>query len=422
MSEKFSHSLHPWHILRPNWRARWRGRGERWARQLHLEQWYPHLPIAAAVGLLGLFNILPALERLLGLSFVGSLADMSSGFVLDAFRGLPQGAAGIILLIMSLGLLFRSRFAWAMVLIIASAVLAIGIYQHPQHISALLYYNAALVFFLWIFRGRFDHSSLATGTLFALVGAIMVIGYGVFGAYILGDGFKPPIHSLSDALYFSIVTMSTVGYGDILPVSNEARLFVVSLIVLGITVFATSLSAIIVPAINNRLQSALQGEKRRMILKNHYIIAGDTPLARNSYRELKSRNLPVVMIMGHQPDHSIYQPDDLIIGDSSDTDVLRNAGAEEALAVLALGADDSENAFVVLAVKEMEGSAKTVAAVNDSKNLGRVRRVQPDMIIAPQVLGGELLAMALNGEQLDNDAVMKMFRFSSGSAASSNKN
>jgi len=108
----------------------------------------------------------------------------------------------------------------------------------------------------------------------------------------------------------------------------------------------------------------------------------------------------------------------LIIGDSSDTDILRSAGAEQALAVLALRADDSENAFVVLAVKEMEGSAKTVAAVNDSKNLGRVRRVQPDMIIAPQVLGGELLAMALNGEQLDNNAVMKMFRFSTGATPS----
>jgi len=151
-----------------------------------------------------------------------------------------------------------------------------------------------------------------------------------------------------------------------------------------------------------------------MIRKGHYIIAGDTPLARNSYRELKGRNLPVVVIMGHQPDDSIYQPEDLVIGDSSDTDVLRSAGAEQAAAVLALRADDSENAFVVLAVKEMEGSAKTVAAVNDSKNLGRVRRVQPDMIIAPQVLGGELLAMALNGEQLDSNAVMKMFRFSSG--------
>ncbi|WP_291521139.1 voltage-gated potassium channel protein [Acidithiobacillus sp.] len=413
MRKKFSEH-HPWHVLRPDWRARWHARGQRWANILHLEHWYPHFPIAAAVGFLGLFNILPALEHLLGLSYVGRLADVSHSFVLDAFRGIPQGAAGIILLIMSLGLLFRSRFAWAIVLIMAMAILVFGIYRHPHQISVLLYYNAALVFFLWIFRGRFNRSSLATGTLFALVGAIMVMSYGVFGAYILGNGFKPQIHSLSSALYFSVVTMATVGYGDILPVSNESRLFVVSLIVLGITVFATSLSAIIVPAVNNRLQSALQGEKRRMIRKGHYIIAGDTPLARNSYRELKGRNLPVVVIMGHQPDDSIYQPEDLVIGDSSDTDVLRSAGAEQAAAVLALRADDSENAFVVLAVKEMEGSAKTVAAVNDSKNLGRVRRVQPDMIIAPQVLGGELLAMALNGEQLDSNAVMKMFRFSSG--------
>jgi voltage-gated potassium channel len=392
-------------------------RGERWANLFRLEDWYPHFPIAAAVGFLGIFNILPALEHLLGLSYVGSLAAVSHSFVLDAFRGIPQGAAGVILLIMSLGLLFRSRFAWALVLIMATAILVFGIYRHPYQISVLLYYNAALVLFLWMFRGRFNRSSLATGTLFALVGAIMVLSYGVFGAYILGDGFKPQIHSLSTALYFSVVTMATVGYGDILPVSNESRLFVVSLIVLGITVFATSLSAIIVPAVNNRLQSALRGEKRRMIRKDHYIIAGDTPLARNSYRELRGRNLPVVVIIGHQPDDSIYQPEDLIIGDSSDTDVLRSAGAEQAAAVLALRADDSENAFVVLAVKEIEGSAKTVAAVNDSKNLGRVRRVQPDMIIAPQVLGGELLAMALNGEQLDSTAVMKMFRFSSGTEA-----
>ena len=415
MPKKFS-ERHPWHVLRPDWRVRWRVHVQHWANLLHLEDWYPHFPIAAAVGLLGIFNILPALEHLLGLSYVGSLAAVSHSFVLDAFRGIPQGAAGVILLIMSLGLLFRSRFAWALVLIMAMAVLAFGIYRHPYQISVLLYYNAALVLFLWVFRGRFDRSSLATGTLFALVGAIMVVSYGVFGAYILGDGFKPQIHSLSTALYFSVVTMATVGYGDILPVSNESRLFVVSLIVLGITVFATSLSAIIVPAVNNRLQSALRGEKRRMIRKDHYIIAGDTPLARNSYRELRGRNLPVVVIMGHQPDDSIYQPEDLIIGDSSDTDVLRSAGAAQAAAVLALRADDSENAFVVLAVKEIEGSAKTVAAVNDSKNLGRVRRVQPDMIIAPQVLGGELLAMALNGEQLDSTAVMKMFRFSSGTA------
>ncbi|OFC29804.1 voltage-gated potassium channel protein [Acidithiobacillus caldus] len=413
MTVKFNHK-HPWHVLRPDWRVRWRSRQSRWANRLHLSLWYPHWPIAAAVGLLGILNILPALEHILGLRYNGSLAHMSQSFLLDAFRGIPVGAAGIVLLIMSVGLLFRSRFAWVLVLVLTGAILSYGLFRHPSHPTLLLYYNALLMAMLWLFRKHFSYSSLATGTLFALTGAVLVIGYGVFGAYILGADFKPPIHSLLTALYYSVVTMSTVGYGDIVPITPEARIFVVSLIVLGITVFATSLSAIIVPAVHNRLQAALKGEARPMIRKNHYIIVGDTPLSRNSYRELKSRQLPVVVIVGHPPEDSIYQSDDLILGDAADTEVLRSAGAENAIAVLALRADDSENAFVVLAVKELEGNAKTVAAVNDSKNLGRVRRVQPDMIIAPQVMGGELLAMALNGETLGSDAVMRMFRFSSG--------
>ncbi|WP_123104842.1 voltage-gated potassium channel protein [Acidithiobacillus sulfuriphilus] len=410
MAKKFSnHRL--WHALRPGWRARWGHGAARWSEQLRLPFWYPHVPIAAAVGVLGILNILPALERILGLSYSGSLRTVSHSFILDAFRGVPQGAAGIVLLVMSVGLLFRSRFAWAVTLLIAAATFALEMYQHPLQFSHLLLYNGILVLLLLAYHRHFDRSSLASGTLFALVSAILTLGYGVFGAYVLGPDFKPPIHSMITALYFAVVTMSTVGYGDILPTTDEARFFVVSLIIIGITVFATSLSAIIIPAVNNRLQRLLQGEKRPMTRKNHYIIAGDTPLARNTYRELKARKLPVVVIIGHQPEDSIYEPDDLVLGDSSDTDTLKSAGAETALAVLALRADDSENAFVVLAVKELEGQARTVAAVNDSKNLGRVRRVQPDMIIAPQVMGGELLAMALNGEELNTDAVMRIFRF-----------
>ncbi|MBU2754495.1 hypothetical protein HFU84_12840 [Acidithiobacillus sp. CV18-2] len=147
-----------------------------------------------------------------------------------------------------------------------------------------------------------------------------------------------------------------------------------------------------------------------MPLKDHYIIVGDTPLARNSYRQLKDRGQVVRVILLRQPDDTYFQAEDVIIGDASDTDVLNQVQANVAAAVLALRADDSENAFIILATRELQGSAKTVAAVNDSKNLKRVQRVQPDMIIAPQVIGGEVLAMALNGEELSSDAILKMFQ------------
>lgn len=149
-----------------------------------------------------------------------------------------------------------------------------------------------------------------------------------------------------------------------------------------------------------------------MSLQNHYLIVGDTPLARNSYREFKQRGQTVRVILLRQPDDTYFQADDVIIGDASDTDVLNEAQAGAAAAVLALRADDSENAFIVLAVRELQGPAKTVAAVNDSKNLKRVQRVKPDMIIAPQVIGGEVLAMALSGEELSSDAILQMFHSS----------
>ena len=62
---------------------------------------------------------------------------------------------------------------------------------------------------------------------------------------------------------------------------------------------------------------------------------------------------------------------------------------------------------MVLAVKELAGSARTVAAVNDASHLGRVRLVQPDVVIAPQVLGGELTAMLLSGEEVTGDFVLQ---------------
>lgn len=98
---------------------------------------------------------------------------------------------------------------------------------------------------------------------------------------------------------------------------------------------------------------------------------------------------------------------DIVYGEPSNLEVLRNAGVDKAEAVLAMQADDSENAFVILAVNELGGSARTVAAVNDADHLDRLQLVQPDVVIAPQVLGGELLAMLLSGEQITADFVMQ---------------
>ncbi len=388
-------------------------------QRVRWDRWFPHMPVALAVGSLGLWNLLDGLARFLpglpAMMNIKPVLHVGQLPLLHGLNGIPQALAGLVILIMSFGLAMRSRFAWAVALLLSGATLALLLHQSHLGWGGLIGFNGLLLISLLVFHRAFSRSSVAAGTLFSAVSVILLLGYSVFGAYVLGQGFSPPIKNLTTALYFAVVTLSTVGYGDIVPKSDDARLFVMSIIVLGITVFATSISAVIVPLVNSRMQKLLAGEKKRM-RKNHYIIAGDNPLAQNSYRELKSRHFPVTVIMPNQPENPWMEPADLAVGDPSDVEVLRAAGGKDAMAILALRVDDSENAFIVLAARELGGTAKTVAAVKNSKNLTRVRRVGPDLIIAPDVLGGELLAMALSGEEVSSETILRNLFISSEAA------
>ncbi len=321
-------------------------------------------------------------------------------------HGLMPALAGLLLMVMSLGLALRSRLAWAITVLLSAGTLALSIHQNWLHWSSVIYFNAALLFCLIIFFRTFSKSSLAAGTLLSGISLLMLFGYALCGSYVMGKDFSPPITTWTDALYFVVVTLSTVGYGDIVPHTSDARLFVISLIILGITVFATSISTVIVPLVGNRMERLLSGEKRRM-RKNHYIVVGENPLAQNTYKQLQDRKFDVTVILPTAPTTKWIRDEDLVIGDPTDTDVLRRAGGEFALAILALRNDDSENAFIVMAAKDLSGQAKTVAAVKNANNLQRVRRVAPDLIVAPDILGGELLAMALSGEQVDGNHILK---------------
>lgn len=392
-------------------------------RRLRLDHWFPHLPVAAGAAILGLLNLLDGISRFhRALPFIKQLKPVlhiGQIAVMPGLGGLPEAAAGGVLLAMSFGLAFRSRLAWVIALLISAVTLALVLHQANLQWGALTLLNGAVLVALIVFYRHFSKSSLAAGTMFSLMSVILLLGYSVCGSFVLGQGFTPPITSLIMALYFSVVTLSTVGYGDIVPKSNDARLFVISMIILGITVFATSISAVIVPLVNGRMQRLLAGEKKRM-KQDHYIVIGDNPLAHNTYRELKSRQLPVVVVVPKEPENSWMDAADMIIGDASDIEVLRKAGGEKAVAILALRADDSENAFIVMAAKELAGNARTVAAVKNSKNLQRIQRVGPDLIIAPDILGGELLAMAISGEELSGDNILKNL-FISKSEASTNR-
>ncbi|AVG41350.1 voltage-gated potassium channel protein [Achromobacter insolitus] len=323
---------------------------------------------------------------------------------------IPRLVLGVGLQVIALGLILKARIAWAFSLVLLIGVGTFAIMGDSGR-AGLGIYTLVLVIALIAYWRRFDRASVTAGSLFALVSMLSLLIYAVFGTLYLGNEFNPPITDATTALYFSIVSMSTVGYGDITPHTGTARLFTASIIILGITIFATSISAIAGPVIGGNLKRLVKGRFSTAMRKNHIIIAGATPLAMSVYDGLRRRGDEVTVIVPAGVPQEYPAATDLIEGDPSSVEVLHSAGVTRARYVLALRDDDAENAFIVLAAKEAAGEdgAKTVALVNTSKHLEKIRRVNPDLVFSVQLLGAELLARAINGEPMDSQSITDLF-------------
>ena len=392
-------------------RVRWQTARRRTARFLHARAWFPHVPLAVLVGTQGMLHILLASGSLRPLlaAWTGSasIASLASGLGIVQIGDVSHVVIGVLLVLVAIGMLWRSRLAWVVAFLLTLAMVSLEFSPLSRASRPLEAFGIAQLLLLLAARGSFTRASLATATLFALTGLLFTLGYGTLGSLALGAGYNPPIRNLINALYYAVETMSTVGYGDITPTSPAARLFTISLIVLGLAVFATALPAIAGPLIDNRLMNLLQpGRRKKMKRASHIIVAGDGPLAMDTARALSARGLTVTVIRSEKPGETEPKPEDLIVGDGSDAEVLQHADIAQARAVLALSEDDSYNAFVVLAAKEMNPTVRTVAAVTDTRNTGRIARTRPDVLLTLPLLGGELLAMALSGEPINTDALI----------------
>jgi voltage-gated potassium channel len=229
-----------------------------------------------------------------------------------------------------------------------------------------------------------------------------VVAYGTFGSFLLGAQFSPRIRDLSTALYFAVVTLSTVGFGDIRPVTSVTRTFTISLIVLGLGVFATAAASVLGPALSNRLRRLLVPADTTMTVTNHVIIVGEGSMARNTARELAQRHIPLVQVV--QPDGVPPLADQPVVrGDASDDATLEQAGIKSARMVIAATEDDGENAFIALAAKDLNADVRVIAVASSARAIRRLTLARADVVFAPAAVGGRLLADLVEGQQIPEE-------------------
>jgi len=177
------------------------------------------------------------------------------------------------------------------------------------------------------------------------------------GAYALRDYFSN-LSTLTDALYFAVVTSSTVGYGDIAPTptSQSAKLFALSAIVVGTSSFALALGSVLGPAIQDRITRALgtMTDTQLDLLEDHVLVLGYGDLTEPILEELtdlagtsSSRRTPPRPRQLQQRDVPV------LTADPSDEEPQLRAGIERARAVVAATEDDAQDALTILTAREL---------------------------------------------------------------------
>ena len=249
---------------------------------------WPQGPLAVVLALVGALNILDGLNLpLTVLQRSHTLNGLAES--LHALGGTAQVLLGLMLGLAGVGLLWRLVSAWTLSVLLLVVTVGVNVAQQRWGFSLALQ-GILLGALLWA-KPCFTRRTILASIVFSLSGIVAVLAYGVLGSFLLGKGFRPEIQDLNQALYYTIVTLSTVGYGDIVPVTAEARWFAMSLLVMGLGVFASAIASALGPKITMELQRMFNPKEKTMEPKDHVILVGEGAIARNTAKELKQRGV-----------------------------------------------------------------------------------------------------------------------------------
>ena len=209
---------------------------------------------------------------------------------------------GVVFIVLGKGLAERRRRArnWAVVALLLNMFCLI--YTKGCHCRTVSCRQRALVL-LGLLRSEFTHHSerhrWSYAEVIAVLSIIFALAYGIGGAYLLRAEFSG-IETWADAVYFTVVTYSTLGYGDMLPQSANAKWFAISMVIVGIGSFITALTVLLGPLIENRLKGVFAVVSKFQKSVDHIVVCGYTKVTESIVDELRTRQVPFLIIDGRE--------------------------------------------------------------------------------------------------------------------------
>ncbi|HBX10220.1 MULTISPECIES: potassium channel family protein [Candidatus Microthrix] len=223
-----------------------------------------------------------------------------------------------------------------------------------------------------------------TNALIVLVGVLVV---GVVGYLLLG--FSP-----LDAVYQTVTTVSTVGFGEVKPLSRLGMAFTIALIMVGVSSALYAFSVLVEGLIEGRINELFG--RRRMnhsiaSLRGHVIICGWGLVGQAIAEEVAEAGRELV-IVDTDPDCLVGVDHRVIVGDATVDDVLRQAGIERAATLVAAVDGDAENSFITLSARSLRPDLFIVTRARSPESSEKLMRAGADRVVNPQSIGGVRMA------------------------------
>lgn len=222
------------------------------------------------------------------------------------------------------------------------------------------------------------------------IGSILAIG--TLG-YMVIEGWSP-----FDALYMTVITVATVGYGETHPLSTAGRVYTIALILVGLGVAGYGVSTVTAFLVEGELTGILgkrKMERKIKGLRDHVIVVGAGETGKHIAQELLKTATPFVVI---EPDPAQVATLErlgevlYVVGDATESTVLQEAGIESARGLVAATPSDKDNLFVILTARELNPNLRVVSRVTAEESGHKLRKAGADAVVCSNLIGGLRMA------------------------------
>jgi len=236
-----------------------------------------------------------------------------------------------------------------------------------------------------------DHTKLKLSLLFLC----LTIAFGTSG-YVFVEGM-----TLFEAFYMTVITISSVGFSEIKPLSDAGRWITIVVITLGISTLTYTLGQVARIFVEGELRRILgrrKLEKQIAALKNHFIICGYGRIGQIIVKELRRANIPLVVIEQDKAAIELLEADQILYlnMDATSDEALTTAGLDRARGLVTAVSSDADNVFIALSAKGMRRDIFILARASDVKNENKLLRAGASRVVCPYQMGGRRMAEILH--------------------------